>query len=146
MPHDADWTYSVTIPPKHPWHALSAVDSYRRMHEWVRDAFAKLGVATELADCCRKAAPGQCFIGWEKFDVLWNGRKVAGAAQRRNKLGLLIQGSVQPTGVGAERSAWEAAMLDEAEAKAPDESGQVVRRAKVLAAEKYSDRTFHARR
>ena len=146
VPHDADWTYSVTIPPKHPWHALSAVDSYRRMHEWVRDAFAKLGVATELADCCRKAAPGQCFIGWEKFDVLWNGRKIAGAAQRRNKLGLLIQGSVQPTGVGAERSAWEAAMLDETEAKPPVGLARLVRRADVLAAEKYSDRTYNARR
>jgi lipoyl(octanoyl) transferase len=152
VPHDADWTYSVVIPPGHPWHALNAVDSYRRMHEWIRTAFARLGVATELADCCRKSAPGQCFVGWEKFDVLWgnseqflnhectrmntNGtepprrlirddscpfvvesasplpaRKIAGAAQRRNKLGLLIQGSVQPPPVGLERKGWEAAMV-----------------------------------
>lgn len=110
VPHDADWTYSLVFPPAHPWHALTAVDSYRRMHEWVCDAFAKLGVATELADCCRKAAPGQCFVGWEKFDVLWQGRKIAGAAQRRNKLGLLIQGSVQPPPVGLRRDEWEAAM------------------------------------
>ena len=39
---------------------------------------------------------GPCFAGYEKFDVLWHGKKIAGAAQRRNKLGLLIQGSVQP--------------------------------------------------
>ena len=111
VPHDADWTYSVVIPPGHAWHALNAVDSYRRMHEWIRAAFARLGVATELADCCRKSTPGQCFVGWEKFDVLWQGRKIAGAAQRRNKLGLLIQGSVQPPPVGLERKGWEAAMV-----------------------------------
>ncbi len=110
VPHDADWTYSVVIPPGHPWHGLNAVDSYRRMHEWISAAFARLGVATELADCCRKSTPGQCFVGWEKFDVLWQGRKIAGAAQRRNKLGLLIQGSVQPPSVVLERERWEEAM------------------------------------
>ncbi|MEQ2010474.1 MAG: hypothetical protein ABMA26_27115 [Limisphaerales bacterium] len=112
VPHDADWTYSVVIPPTHPWHALNAVDSYRRMHEWVRAAFARLGVATELADCCRKSTPGQCFVGWEKFDVLWQGRKIAGAAQRRNKLGLLIQGSVQPPPLALAKADWQNAMCD----------------------------------
>ena len=48
--HDADWTYSVVIPPTHPWHALSAVDSYRRMHEWVRAAFAKLDAVIAQAE------------------------------------------------------------------------------------------------
>ena len=53
---------------------------------------------------------GQCFIGYEKHDLLWNGRKIAGAAQRRNKLGLLIQGSVQPPPISLERASWEEAM------------------------------------
>ena len=35
-------------------------------------------------------------MGYEKFDLLWHGKKIAGAAQRRDKSGLLIQGSVQP--------------------------------------------------
>ena len=66
---------------------------------------------TELAPCCRKDLPGQCFVGYEQFDVLWGGRKIAGAAQRRNRLGLLIQGSVQPPPVvEARREEWQAAM------------------------------------
>jgi len=54
--------------------------------------------------------PGQCFAGHEKSDLLWRGRKIAGAAQRRNRLGLLIQGSVQPPPVSLVREDWEAAM------------------------------------
>ena len=46
VPHDADWTYSVAVPPGHEWYDLKATASYRRMHEWLRDAFAEIGVAT----------------------------------------------------------------------------------------------------
>jgi lipoate-protein ligase A len=112
VPHDADWTYSVTIPTIHAWYALSAVDSYRRVHEWVRAAFLKLGLPTELAADCRKALLGQCFVGHEKFDVLWHGQKIAGAAQRRTRTGLLIQGSVQPPPVKIQRTDWEPAFCD----------------------------------
>ena len=114
VPHDADWTYSLVFPPDHEWHSLKAEASYRRVHEWIQSAFTKLGVATELASHSQKSAIRNsdksrardesrcpqsaigCFAGYEKFDVLWHGKKIAGAAQRRNKLGLLIQGSVQP--------------------------------------------------
>ena len=111
VPHDADWTYSAAFPPGHEWHSLKAEESYRRIHDWLRLAFAELLVETELAPCCQKSLPGQCFVGHEKFDLLWHGKKIAGAAQRRNKLGLLIQGSVQPPPVPVVRSDWVAALL-----------------------------------
>ena len=110
VPHDADWTYSLAFPTTHEWYSLSAKESYRRVHEWVRDAFAKAGLATELATCCRKSAPGECFAGHEQSDVLWQGRKIAGAAQRRTKAGLLIQGSVQPPPLNLAKADWQAAM------------------------------------
>jgi len=110
VPHDADWTYSLTFPVGGEWYSLRAEESYRRMHEWIQAAFTKLGVETELALCCKKSAPGQCFAGYEKFDVLCNGQKIAGAAQRRNKLGLLIQGSVQPPSLNLAKVDWQAAM------------------------------------
>lgn len=110
VPHDADWTYSLAFPTTDAWYGLSAVESYQRVHEWVRDSFTKMGVATELAACCKKTVPGQCFVGYEKSDVLWQGKKIAGAAQRRTKMGLLIQGSVQPPPLNLAKAEWQAAM------------------------------------
>ena len=110
VPHDADWTYSVVIPPSHAWYSLRATQSYERVHRWIQSAFTALGVATELAPCCRQEIPGQCFIGHEKSDVLRLGRKIAGAAQRRTKTGLLIQGSIQPPPLGIPRTQWQGAM------------------------------------
>ncbi len=110
VPHDVDWTYSAVFPPGHEWHFLKAEESYRRIHDWLRLAFAELNIETELAPCCQKSLPGQCFIGHEKFDLLWRGKKIAGAAQRRNQLGLLIQGSVQPPPLPLARTDWEGAM------------------------------------
>lgn len=115
VPHDADWTYSAAFPSGHEWHSLKAEESYRRIHDWLRLAFAELGVETELAPACKKSQPGQCFIGHEKNDLLWHGQKITGAAQRRNKLGLLIQGSVQPPAACRDRTIWELAMTRVAE-------------------------------
>jgi len=110
VPHDADWTYSLAFPTSDEWYSLSATESYRRVHEWIQAAFARLEVATELAPACQKSLAGQCFRGHEKFDLLWQGRKLAGAAQRRTRNGLLIQGSVQPPPPALARSAWYEAM------------------------------------
>jgi lipoate-protein ligase A len=112
VPHAADWTYSAVFPPGHEWFLLKAEESYRRVHDWVRLAFLELKVETGLAPDCKKSLPGQCFAGHEKSDLLWHGKKIAGAAQRRNKLGLLIQGSVQPPSVSLARTNWETALAN----------------------------------
>src|SRR5579871_6373556 len=73
VPHDVDWTYSAAFPPGHEWHGLKAEESYRRIHDWLRLAFAVMQVDAELASCCKKPLPGRCFVGHEKFDLLWHG-------------------------------------------------------------------------
>ena len=159
VPHDADWTYSFVVPPNHEWHSLKAEESYRRIHDWLRLAFAELKIETELAPSAKKSAPGQCFVGHEKFDLLWHGKKIAGAAQRRNKQGLLIQGSVQPPLLKAEdgrqtaeRAEWEKAMRAVAaeafsvgwENFAPDAGLQEL--AGKLARQKYSQKSYNQKR
>ena len=191
VPHDADWTYSFAFPPGHEWHSLKAEESYRRVHEWIQSAFAKLDVSTKLAPSCKKSIPsfrssrreeapsqsetrsskskmdqslltsaatsvlpGQCFVGHEKFDLLWNGRKIAGAAQRRNKLGLLIQGSVQSRciGISIARTDWQKAMGEVGRVEfgvawsnfAPD--GTLRERAEFLAKQKYSQPAHNRKR
>jgi len=115
VPHDADWTYAAVFPAGHEWHSFKAEESYRRIHDWLRLAFAELKIETALAPCCKKTLPGQCFAGYEKSDLLWHGKKIAGAAQRRNQLGLLIQGSVQPPPGAPARADFERAMRAVAE-------------------------------
>ena len=151
--HAADWTYSVVAPPGHAWHSLRAAESYRQMHEWLRAAFAELGLLTALAPRCDAAGPGQCFGGgWEQSDLLHQGRKLAGAAQRRNKLGLLIQGSVQPLPAGLTRAAWQAAMTRVAERSGGVAWTELIpgheltERAAALAAKKYSQPAHNERR
>jgi lipoyl(octanoyl) transferase len=144
VPHDADWTYSLVFPPGHWWYASRATESYERVHEWIRDAFARLNITTELSPGRRKELPGQCFVGVEQNDVLWQGRKIAGAAQRRNRQGLLIQGSVQPPPIGLAKADWQKVMCDVASEKwhvnwsafEPDTS--LNRRAEELARRKYA--------
>ncbi len=151
VPHAADWTYSAIFPPGHEWHSLKAEESYRRIHDWLRLAFVAINVETELAPCCKKLLPGQCFVGHEKFDLLWRGNKIAGAAQRRNKQGLLIQGSIQPP-VLLERQSFEQAMCAVAETNfgaqwteyAPDCELQPA--AERLSAEKYSRAGYNQKR
>ena len=151
VPHDADWTYSLIFPPQHEWHALKAVESYQRAHEWLRAAFARLHTVTELSPCCVKELPGQCFVGAERFDLLWRGRKIAGAAQRRNRDGLLIQGSVQPP-PGVAKADWQQAMCDVAVAQwsvewsALELQTPLRARAEALAREKYSQAAHNQRR
>jgi len=151
VPHDADWTYSLVFPPQHSWHRLRAEASYLRAHSWLQGAFALMGIETQLAPCCRKELPGQCFSGHEKSDLLWMGRKIAGAAQRRNREGLLIQGSVQPP-PGAARDAWQSAMRDFAARAWGAASVPLVaptewlERARRVAGEKYALDSYNRRR
>ncbi|MDB6125179.1 MAG: hypothetical protein JWQ71_4172 [Pedosphaera sp.] len=152
VPHDADWTYSLAVPPGDPWYVLKATESYQRIHEWIQSAFLKLSIATELAAECRKSLPGQCFIGYEKSDVLWHGRKIAGAAQRRTRHGLLIQGSVQPPPIKVARADWEQAMCDVAHSNyhvhwlelKPDAA--LMQRTEELVVKNYSQDAYNRRR
>jgi len=152
VPHKDDWTYSVVVPTSHPWYSLLAIESYRSVHEWIRQAFASLGVQAELALQPQREQAGQCFMGYEQFDVLVRGRKIAGAAQRRRRDGLLIQGSVQPGFARVPRTAWQQAMYETARLAehvswndlVPD--GVLTNRAAQLAKEKYSQAGYNQKR
>jgi lipoate-protein ligase A len=142
--HERDWTYSLVFPATHPWYQLKALASYQRVHEWLRRSFAACGLAAELSPVCRAEAPGQCFLGAEQYDLLYLNAKIAGAAQRRTRDGLLIQGSVQPAAVALDRPRWEEAMMTVAHVEwgvswelfSPDEALQ--RQAEQLARETYA--------
>ena len=92
--HEGDLTFSLAVPREEPWSGLRAAESYRRLHEAVASAMQAAGLAVELASEPATAA-GECFAGPVQHDILRDGRKVAGGAQRRTRRGVLHQGSVQ---------------------------------------------------
>jgi lipoate-protein ligase A len=144
VPHDADWTYSVVIPPTHPWYQLRAVESYLQLHRWVTAALRAASVPAELALSACKEIPGQCFAGAEQYDVLLGGRKIAGAAQRRTRNGLLIQGSVQNLPAGADRVLWQEQMRTNATIWTElDLNAEINARAAELTAIKYSQASYN---
>jgi len=107
--HREDWTYTLVIPRGHPLEEARATESYRAVHAALAEALTAQGVPAELkkaagpADESSPAGPGVCFQRPELYDVVQaaTGEKIAGAAQKRNKHGLLLQGSIWRPAAGA---------------------------------------------
>ena len=115
--HRDDWTYSLVIPRGHPLEEARATQSYRAIHEALAGALAEAGVPVALKPVAEAAPPGEpggpagvCFERAEIFDVVHSatGAKIAGGAQKRNKRGLLFQGSVWRPAAGGGAVDWEA--------------------------------------
>jgi lipoate-protein ligase A len=95
VPHGEDLTYSLIVPDGHGVASLCPRDIYRRVHETLATLIAKAGAMPTLAPAKLRGHATECFESPAEFDLLVNGRKIAGAAMRRTRGGLLLQGSVQ---------------------------------------------------
>lgn len=119
--HRQDWTYALILPRGHPLEELRACDSYRLVHESLAATLRAMSVpcrtkpaaeATPAEATTEKnpATPASvCFERAEVHDVVHDetGAKIAGAAQKRNKHGLLFQGSIWMPAVGPAGIDWE---------------------------------------
>ena len=92
--HLADVTYTVILPRGESVLDLSTTESYRQIHEAVVKSLQMLGVAAVLTPCCDPEERDSCFERAVKYDIVLGEDKVAGAAQRRTREGMLQQGSV----------------------------------------------------
>jgi lipoate-protein ligase A len=92
VPHGDDLTYSLIVPRAHPFALLGPLESYRAIHEALAAALGSASLATRADPKVSDA----CFENAVRHDIVVAGRKIAGAAQRRSKPGLLHQGSIQP--------------------------------------------------
>jgi lipoate-protein ligase A len=102
--HRDDWTYTLVIPRGHPLEDVRATQSYREVHEALAEALRAQDVACLLKTAADEAeGRGICFQRAEIYDVVHerSGQKIAGAAQKRNKNGLLFQGSIWRPAAGA---------------------------------------------
>jgi lipoate-protein ligase A len=88
-----DTTYTVVVPPAHSLFTLSTADAYCAIHKAVA---AAIGDQSQITNH-RSPVPRtgyECFQNPVAGDVVVDGRKLAGAAQRRTKSGMLHQGSI----------------------------------------------------
>ncbi|MFP4166991.1 MAG: lipoyl protein ligase domain-containing protein, partial [Opitutales bacterium] len=108
--HRNDWTYALALETGLPAARRRADTLYGEVHRKIRDALQNAGVDCGLAPCPRDcntepaAAAGnpkktvaadQCFLQAAHNDVVRpDGTKIAGAAMKRTRSGLLLQGSI----------------------------------------------------
>jgi len=96
--HRKDLTYALAVPRGRALCEMRAADSYREVHAAIARALANFGSSASL--CARdfpkpKGALAVCFSMPAVHDViLQNGKKFAGAAQKRTRDGILFQGSM----------------------------------------------------
>lgn len=96
--HDGDWTYTLAVPAGHPLCDQRAVETYRWIHEGMIAALSLAGIGGCLLQAESVSdGMGVCFEEPAIFDVVYDGKKIAGAAQRRSaRSGFLHQGTIQP--------------------------------------------------
>jgi lipoate-protein ligase A len=97
--HRDDWTYTLVAPRGHLLEEMRASESYRAVHESLVTALRRQGIEARLQEpqaTGSSGIAGSCFVRAEPFDVVRavDGAKIAGAAQKRSKRGLLLQGSI----------------------------------------------------
>jgi lipoate-protein ligase A len=112
--HRGDVTYTVVLPPTHRIAQECPQESYNILHRCVVAALKSVGIAATLAPNQKPGSPrpnaSACMTNPTRFDVMFGDRKIAGAAQRRTKTGLLHQGSIWMGDGGASREKIKAAL------------------------------------
>src|SRR5437870_5102342 len=109
--HGDDLTYSIVIPANDAAFSESTMSIYEKVHRALRDALGsnspELATVAAVCDCriqinsaVADRRYNDCFANPVRADVMVNGRKVAGAAQRCTRAGLLHQGSIQHVDLG----------------------------------------------
>lgn len=89
--HGTDWTFSLVIPGNRE----AAAELYCRIHRALIAALRERGLPADLQEPAKSSAPGgECFTNPVESDVMLDGQKIAGGAQRRNRRGVLHQGSL----------------------------------------------------
>jgi lipoyl(octanoyl) transferase len=140
VPHGDDFTYTLIVPRSEAFSRFSVRESYLRIHEILSRSIPGASLSESDAD-----ANAACFARPVIADVMMNGMKVAGAAQRRGSFGLLHQGSLQGT-------VWPATLAQQfAASLAPNWNrenldARVLTQASVLAREKYATKEWLQRR
>jgi lipoate-protein ligase A len=138
--HGADLTYSIVIPRLDSSFSESPLAIYAAIHEVLCKTLVATGKRAELAPVAGAAVRDrnidECFANPVLADVLLDGKKIAGAAQRRSRLGLLQQGSIQHVDLSGDFGEKFATQLA-GNCDRRELNGNVLGRARQIAEQKY---------
>lgn len=95
VPHGEDLTYSIMIGSNDNAFAFPSKIVYQRVHMALSSALCDIGIPAALTQANEPKLSEACFANPVVSDVIEDGRKIAGAAQRKTRSGLLHQGSIQ---------------------------------------------------
>jgi lipoate-protein ligase A len=100
--HDRELTYSIIVPADHDLAKASVTESYRLISRGLREGFRALGLMAEMVSLEDEderekfISPGSaaCFDSPSRYELVVEGRKIAGSAQVRAHGGMLQHGSL----------------------------------------------------
>jgi lipoate-protein ligase A len=100
--HTTDFAFSVFLPAAHPEFSTNTLENYALVNQRVAkaiQAFTNSRIEPTLLEKeqvlqAKENSGGFCMANPTQFDLVIEGKKVGGAAQRRTKQGLLHQGSI----------------------------------------------------
>lgn len=143
--HGNDLTYSLVVPTSERVRPPMSEEIYREVHAALRDALNQFHFDADIVSQPPAGDSNACFASPVVADVMIADRKVAGAAHRRTKTGLLHQGSIQNVDLPAGLPQTFAASLSNKVEKTslPD---SVVERASAISATKYGTLDWLKRR
>jgi lipoate-protein ligase A len=150
--HGEDLTYAIVVPANDPAFLSSSRMLYERIHIALRCAlYVTAASVAALYERRTNSATvtdrryNNCFANPVDGDVMLDGRKIAGAAQRRTRTGLLQQGSIQHADLAnglAERFAHSLSLKCEVR----EIDSKVLQLAEEIAARKYATETWLRKR
>jgi lipoyl(octanoyl) transferase len=150
--HDQDLTYTLIIPPSHPICTMNRTESYRIVHRAVKHALEHFGIKVTLADDeppPTDRATMQCFVTPTRYDVIGDGKKYAGSAQRRTRNGILHQGSITLTATNGQAKKLQQQLVEGFEQEFNikftqyNVNNSLLEQANILATDKYSSEAWN---
>ena len=93
--HHLELTYSLVLPPGDPL-VVDPTRLYSLVHDSILDVLRVAGIDAAMRGEDRKLAeePFLCFIRGDRHDIVFEGHKIVGSAQRRRRGAVLQHGSL----------------------------------------------------
>jgi lipoate-protein ligase A len=99
--HIWDLAFSFLMPSSHPLFSLNTLENYLFVNQIALETMKELFPLLDSPELIPESAPSMgpdcrnfCMAKPTQYDVVYKGRKVAGAAQRKRKQGYLHQGTL----------------------------------------------------